>query len=80
MSISWSYLYLGKVARTSTNKKQKNNTFKAKITDVGTNEKKAQGAYQPPKNNIVAKVAINNMLLYSPKKNIANVNEEYSTL
>jgi hypothetical protein len=37
-------------------------------------------ANQPPKNNIVIVVDINNLLLYSPKKNIAKIIEKYSTL
>ena len=42
--------------------------------------KKLKGANQPPKNRSVFKLDIINILLYSPKKNIANVIEEYSTL
>lgn len=46
----------------------------------GINEKIINGANHPPKNKIVFKPDINNILLYSPKKNIANVIDEYSTL
>lgn len=46
----------------------------------GINVKKANGASHPPKNRSVFKLHISNILLYSPKKNIANVIEEYSTL
>jgi len=35
---------------------------------------------QPPKKNKTIIVAINNIFVYSPKKNIANIIEEYSTL
>lgn len=38
------------------------------------------GLNQPPKNNNVISDDINNILLYSPKKNIAKTIEEYSTL
>ena len=38
------------------------------------------GGNHPPKNNKTIKVAINNILLYSPKKNIAKIIDEYSTL
>jgi hypothetical protein len=39
-----------------------------------------KGGNQPPKNKITIIVDINNMLLYSPKKNIAKIILEYSTL
>jgi hypothetical protein len=35
---------------------------------------------QPPQNNTTLIADINSMLLYSPKKNIAKIIEEYSTL
>jgi hypothetical protein len=38
------------------------------------------GIDQPPKNNKVDKTDIKIILEYSPKKNIAKVNAEYSTL
>jgi hypothetical protein len=34
----------------------------------------------PPKNNKTIIVAINNIFVYSPKKNIAKIMDEYSTL
>ena len=36
--------------------------------------------YQPPKKRMVIMADIKSILLYSPKKNIANIIEEYSTL
>jgi hypothetical protein len=39
-----------------------------------------KGGSQPPKNKITIIVDINNILLYSPKKNIAKIILEYSTL
>jgi hypothetical protein len=39
-----------------------------------------RGGNQPPKNKITIIVDINNILLYSPKKNIAKIILEYSTL
>jgi hypothetical protein len=41
---------------------------------------KGIGESQPPKNKIVNIADINNMLLYSPRKNMAKIIEEYSTL
>lgn len=38
------------------------------------------GTNQPPKNNIVNNADINSMLLYSPKKNMAKIIDEYSVL
>jgi hypothetical protein len=39
-----------------------------------------RGGNQPPKNNKTITVDINSILLYSPKKNIAKIILEYSTL
>lgn len=39
-----------------------------------------KGINHPPKNKIIKKLAINNILLYSPKKKRAKVILEYSTL
>src|SRR6201992_4025085 len=39
-----------------------------------------KGGNQPPKNNKTITVDISSILLYSPKKNIAKIIEEYSTL
>jgi hypothetical protein len=38
------------------------------------------GHHQPPKNKITKKTPINNILLYSAKKNKAKITPEYSTL
>lgn len=46
----------------------------------GTKVKNQIGANHPPRNKIVFKLDISNILLYSPKKNIAKVIDEYSTL
>jgi len=49
----------------------------SQIPDAGINEK---GDNQPPKNKIAVIMDNHSILLYSAKKNIANVIDEYSTL
>ena len=46
----------------------------------GKKFKKEKGGNHPPKKSKTIIVDINNILLYSPKKNIAKIIEEYSTL
>ena len=77
--MSWSYLYLGKAARTRINIKQKNVIFMLNM-NIGDAHDILKKGNQPPKNKMVIKAAINIILLYSPKKNIAKIIEEYSTL
>jgi hypothetical protein len=50
------------------------------IANQNSNEIKVKFniGHQPPKNRIEIKADISSMLLYSPKKNIANVIAEYS--
>jgi hypothetical protein len=55
-------------------------TFILRISAAGKNAGKMQPGSQPPKNNIVMTEDISNILLYSPKKNIAKIIDEYSTL
>jgi hypothetical protein len=38
-----------------------------------------KGVFHPPKNKIEAKNPVNNIIAYSDKKNIPNLNPEYST-
>jgi hypothetical protein len=78
--INWSYRYRGNAARTSINKKQNIVSFILKIISGLIQLKHIRPGNQPPKNKIVIKVDINSILLYSPKKNIAKIIEEYSTL
>jgi hypothetical protein len=59
------------------NKKQKNKTLIEKNNVLLIKE---NGDDQPPKNNVTAKLLINIILPYSPKKNNANPMAEYSTL
>lgn len=60
--------------------KQYNIIFIENQTTSGMNVNIAKGASQPPKNKILFRLDISNMLLYSPRKNMANVIDEYSTL
>src|SRR6266571_4737227 len=39
---------------------------------------RSNGACQPPRNNVVANAETVTMLMYSARKNIANLSEEYS--
>lgn len=78
--ISWSYLYLGKIPLTRINKKQKKTIFNAKNSSCKNTKLKKNGDNHPPKYKIDAKADISNILQYSPKKNIANIIEEYSIL
>lgn len=56
----------------------KNQKVKPKPAGIGN---KAEGmGNQPPKKKHIVKEAITNILLYSPKKNIAKIIPEYSTL
>jgi hypothetical protein len=80
ISISWSYLYRGKVARTRTKRKQNITTLKANHKGGASGSGKSKKGYQPPKNRIVIIADMRSMLLYSPRKNIAKIIEEYSTL
>lgn len=60
-------------------KKQKIITFKLN-QKPGIKPTNGNIGNQPPKNNNTMIVAINNIFVYSPKKNIAKIIEEYSTL
>jgi len=68
------------VARTKIKRKQKITVFNAKKTSPGIQFKKAKGASQPPKKKITISADIIIILLYSAKKNIAKLIDEYSTL
>ena len=79
--INWSYLYLGKVTRTQTKVNKKNNSFiiNQKIPGIKYKNCRFTIGNHPPKNKTVSKAHINIMLIFSPKKNCANVIAEYST-
>jgi len=62
------------------NKKQKTTIFKLNQKLPEIKLKLCNGGSHPPKKNKTMIVAIINILLYSPKKNMAKIIEEYSTL
>lgn len=62
------------------NKKQKQLSLILNIIAEDRKLGKIKPGSQPPKKRIVITADISNMLLYSPKKNIANTIDEYSTL
>ena len=70
-SINWSYLNLGSVARTKTNKKQGKHVFKPKKIDCKFKTEsftKTSGILYPPKNKIDV-IQLNNTIdEYSPRK------------
>jgi hypothetical protein len=80
--INWSYLNLGKVALTQTNKKQNKDVFKPKIIDwrlISELFINISGKLQPPKNNI-AVIELNKTILeYSLRKKKTKGTELCST-
>jgi hypothetical protein len=68
------------MARTMIKITQTTTVFAAKIELAEKTANTANPGNQPPKNRITIKALIAIMLQYSPKKNKANVIEEYSTL
>jgi hypothetical protein len=73
--INWSKRYLGKLDRTKTNKK----TIKV-ILQLKINSELKPIKSQPPRKKITNNTDINKIFPYSPKKNIAKIIDEYSTL
>lgn len=63
-----------------TNIKHKTIILLLNIIEEGIKSIIFKGANQPPRNNIVKIVDINIILLYSAKKNIAKIIDEYSVL
>lgn len=91
INISWSNLNLGKFARININKKVIKIVLKAKkkswikqMIKILLKKKVTSNLIisnnPPPKKNITNNTDINKIFAYSPKKNIAKVIEEYSTL
>ena len=78
--ISWSYLYLGKVALTHKNTKRIKNTLitNQNIPGIAFKGNISIGGYQPPKNRITVRELIKIILAYSAKKNKPNDIDEYS--
>ena len=80
--ISWSYLYLGKVALVTIKKITPKISLKLnhKLPGKIENGNILKIGNHPPKNRIAAKELIKSMFEYSAKKKSANVMAEYSTL
>jgi len=78
--ISWSYLYLGKVALTHKKINKIKNTFKTNHNNPGIkfNGKISIGGYHPPKNKITVSELIKIIFAYSAKKNNPKEIDEYS--
>ena len=83
-SISWSYLNLGNVALIQKYTNNNPKVFKPNHM-VGISADKnwgktpsKVGPNQPPKKNVAVIAHILNIFIYSAKKNIANLNPEYS--
>ena len=79
--INWSYLNLGKVALTQTNKKQNIHVFKPKIKDcklIRDSLTKISGRWYPPKKNIAVIHENNTIELYSAKKKKTKGTDECS--
>ena len=78
--ISWSYRYLGTMALTKANKKNKSRIFSINhiAPGINVNGKISKGDNQPPKNKIAPIAHINKMFAYSPSQNIAYIIPEYS--
>jgi hypothetical protein len=74
-TINWSNLYLGRFALTNTNRKTIKVILQLKISSE-LNPIKSQ----PPKKKITNNEDISKIFPYSPKKNIAKIIDEYSTL
>jgi Holliday junction resolvase RusA-like endonuclease len=80
--INWSYLYLGKAARTQTKRNKKQTVFNPNQNNPGTHSKKTNeiGESQPPRKKMTHNVLITIIFAYSPKKKRAKPIDEYSTL
>ena len=75
ITINWSNLYLGTLARIKINIKETATILIENINSGSTPKK-----FQPPKNKIMNKADIKNIFEYSPKKKVANKIPEYSIL
>src|SRR5580704_10404237 len=53
-------------------------TFAKNQNHEGTNARNGNGADHPPRNSVVPRPEMENMARYSPRKNSANLNPEYS--
>ena len=68
----------GKVPRIQINPAIIASSFAKNHTYEGTHVRKENGADHPPRNSVIANPLMANMPRYSPRKNSANLNPEYS--
>ena len=68
----------GKVLRTHMNMAISAKSFAKNQRYDGIQLRKENGADHPPRNSVIASPLIANMPIYSPRKNSANLNPEYS--
>ena len=76
--ISWSIRNRGRVLRTHMNMAINAKSFAKNQRYDGIQLRKENGADHPPRNSVIARPLIANMPIYSPRKNSANLNPEYS--
>src|SRR4028119_1521673 len=74
----------GSTPRSQTKKKMKtsvldrNHTIGNQPSDIHSTREAGKGACQPPRNSVVASAETVTMLMYSARKNMANLSEVYS--
>src|ERR1017187_1787439 len=76
--INWSCLSRGRVPRIQIKTAIDINTLEKNQNQDGTHPRNAKGADHPPRNNVVPNPEIDSIPTYSPRKNSANLNPEYS--
>src|SRR5215469_12963910 len=76
--INWSWRSRGSVPRSQISTQIESMTFEKNQIHEGMNWRNENGADHPPRNSVVPSPEIENMARYSPRKNSANLNPEYS--
>src|SRR5208283_454624 len=76
--INWSMRSRGSVPRIQMNVKTSAISLAKNQRYDGTQARNENGAVQPPRNNVMPSPLMANMPRYSPRKNSANLNPEYS--
>src|ERR1700722_14645954 len=76
--ISWSIRSRGRVLRTHINMTISAKSLAKNQRYDGIQFRKENGADHPPRNSVIANPLMANMPIYSPRKNSANLNPEYS--
>src|ERR1700758_1870313 len=76
--INWSCRSRGRGPRSQINTQIESMTLPKNHIHEGTNCRNENGADHPPRNRVVPRPEIENIPRYSPRKNNANLNPEYS--